>query len=66
MHEAQLEIIPTKLNGERLKNVQAELNRYLSIEEKFWKQKAGMEFFKEGDQNTRLFHAQVNGRRIRL
>ncbi|XP_060216902.1 uncharacterized protein LOC132644331 [Lycium barbarum] len=31
--------------------------------EKFWKQKAGMQWFKDGDRNTKFFHAHVNGKR---
>ncbi|XP_019232974.1 PREDICTED: uncharacterized protein LOC109213617 [Nicotiana attenuata] len=34
--------------------------------EEFWKQKAGMNWFQDGDRNTKFFHAQVNGRRKRL
>ncbi|XP_019253967.1 PREDICTED: uncharacterized protein LOC109232667 [Nicotiana attenuata] len=46
--------------------VQAELMKYLALEEEFWKQKAGMSWFKDGDRNTKFFHAQVRGRRKRL
>ncbi|XP_075077133.1 uncharacterized protein LOC107800146 [Nicotiana tabacum] len=66
VHEAQFEINPTKLNRESLNKVQAELIRVLSLEEKFWKQKSCMSWFKDGDRNTKLFHAKVNGRRRRL
>ncbi|XP_018628397.1 uncharacterized protein [Nicotiana tomentosiformis] len=66
VHEAQYELNPTQLNRERLQKVQADLIGYLTLEEEFWKQKSGMAWFKDGDRNTRLFHAQVNGRRRRL
>ncbi|XP_070039229.1 uncharacterized protein LOC142177090 [Nicotiana tabacum] len=66
VHEAQFEANPTQLNRERLQKVQAELIRYLALEEEFWKQKLGMAWFKDGDRNTKFFHAQVNGRRKRL
>ncbi|XP_075095229.1 uncharacterized protein LOC142173524 [Nicotiana tabacum] len=57
---------PTQENRARLQKVQAELIRYLALEEEFWKQKAGMNWFQDGDRNTKFFHAQVNGRRKRL
>ncbi|XP_070017840.1 uncharacterized protein [Nicotiana sylvestris] len=46
--------------------VQAELIKCLALEEKYWQQKAGMTWFKEGDRNIKFFHAQVRGRRKRL
>ncbi|XP_019255146.1 PREDICTED: uncharacterized protein LOC109233735 [Nicotiana attenuata] len=66
VHEAQFEINPAKQNRERLQKVQAELIKYLALEEKFWKQKARMQWFNDGDRNAKLFHAHVNGRRKRL
>ncbi|XP_075095345.1 uncharacterized protein LOC142173621 [Nicotiana tabacum] len=57
---------PTYHNRERLQKVQAELIRFLVLEKEFWKQKAGMSWFQDGDRNTKFFHAQVNGRRRRL
>ncbi|XP_019241016.1 PREDICTED: uncharacterized protein LOC109221004 [Nicotiana attenuata] len=42
------------------------LLQFLALEEEFWKQKSGMAWFKDGDRNTKFFHAQVNGRRRRL
>ncbi|XP_075109126.1 uncharacterized protein LOC142180920 [Nicotiana tabacum] len=66
VYEAQFEINPTIQNRERLQKVQAELVKYLALEEKFWKQKARMQWFNDGDRNTKLFHVHVNGRRKRL
>nr|XP_009765405.1 PREDICTED: uncharacterized protein LOC104216959 [Nicotiana sylvestris] len=66
VHEAQFERFPTYQNRERLQKVQAELIRYLALEEEFWRQKSGMAWFQDGDRNTKFFHAQVNGRRRRL
>ncbi|XP_070021730.1 uncharacterized protein [Nicotiana sylvestris] len=40
--------------------------KYLALEEEFWRQKEGMLWFKDGDRNTKFFHAQVNGRRKKL
>ncbi|XP_070018360.1 uncharacterized protein [Nicotiana sylvestris] len=54
------------MNRERLQKVQAEFIKCLALEEKYWQQKAGMTWFKEGDRNTKFFHAQVRGRRKRL
>ncbi|XP_019242662.1 PREDICTED: uncharacterized protein LOC109222805, partial [Nicotiana attenuata] len=66
VHEAEFEVNPTKHNRQRLQKVQAELNKVLALEEKYWKQKAGMAWFKEGDRNTKFFHAQVRSRRKKL
>ncbi|XP_019231592.1 PREDICTED: uncharacterized protein LOC109212408 [Nicotiana attenuata] len=66
VHEAQFEIKPTVQDRERLQKVQAELFRYLALEEQFWKQKSWMTWFNEGDRNTKFFHAHVNGKRKRL
>ncbi|XP_070002796.1 uncharacterized protein LOC142165901 [Nicotiana tabacum] len=54
------------MNRQRLKQIQVEMIKYLALEEEFWRQKAGMSWFKYGDRNTKFFHAQVNGRRKRL
>ncbi|XP_070026560.1 uncharacterized protein [Nicotiana sylvestris] len=40
--------------------------KYFALEEEFWRQKAGMLWFKDSDRNTKFFHTQVNGRRKRL
>ncbi|XP_075080475.1 uncharacterized protein LOC107786790 [Nicotiana tabacum] len=66
VHERQFELSPTQMNRQKLHKVQAEMIKYLALEEQFWRQKAGMAWFKDGDRNTRFFHAQVNGRRKRL
>lgn len=63
VREWQFKVSPTQQNKERLHLLQAQLIRYLAIEEAFWKQKYGMAWFKEGNRNTKFFHAQVNGRR---
>ncbi|XP_075099099.1 uncharacterized protein LOC142175984 [Nicotiana tabacum] len=51
---------------ERLHNVQADLFKFLALKEEFWKQKAGMTWFQDGDRNTIFFHVHINGRRKRL
>ncbi|XP_060183464.1 uncharacterized protein LOC132613460 [Lycium barbarum] len=64
--EVQFELHPSPQNRENLHKVHAELNRYLHLEEAFWKQKAGMQWFDDGDRNTKFFHTYVQGRRKRL
>ncbi|XP_019242530.1 PREDICTED: uncharacterized protein LOC109222657, partial [Nicotiana attenuata] len=58
VHERQFELNPTVMNRQRLQCVQAEMIKYLALEEDFWRQKSGMTWFKEGDRNTKFFHAQ--------
>ncbi|XP_059310994.1 uncharacterized protein LOC132062436 [Lycium ferocissimum] len=50
VHEIQFELQPTPSDREK----------------EFWKQKAGMQWFQDGDRNTRFFHAYVQGRRKSL
>ncbi|XP_059288678.1 uncharacterized protein LOC132042067 [Lycium ferocissimum] len=59
VHDAEFEQHPTKVNRERLQKVQADLIRVYAVEEKFWKQKAGLQWFKDGDRNTKFFHAHI-------
>ncbi|XP_060190777.1 uncharacterized protein LOC132620077 [Lycium barbarum] len=66
VHEQEFEQNPTRLNRERLQRVQANLIRFYAIEEKFWRQKAGMQWFQDGDRNKKFFHAHVNGKRRKL
>ncbi|XP_015167778.1 uncharacterized protein [Solanum tuberosum] len=66
VHETQFEISLTIANREKLHRAQADLLKQLNREEEFWKQKASMEWFKEGERNTKFFHAIVKGRRNRL
>lgn len=64
--EIQLEINPTQINRSKLSKVEAELRKYLHIEEEYWRQKAGMKWFRDGDRNTKFFHSFVKGRRKKL
>ncbi|XP_075087558.1 uncharacterized protein LOC107813948 [Nicotiana tabacum] len=57
---------PTTENRIVLQKAQSELKKYLNIEEQYWKQKAGMTWFAEGDRNTSFFHNYVNGKRKKL
>ncbi|XP_059288856.1 uncharacterized protein LOC132042280 [Lycium ferocissimum] len=65
-HEVLFKADPSFANREKLMKVQAELTRVLHLEEEFWKQKAGMSWFEDGDKNSKFFHAHVNGRRKML
>ncbi|WMV24639.1 hypothetical protein MTR67_018024 [Solanum verrucosum] len=62
----QLEIQPSASNRADLNKVETELKKFLRLEEEFWRQKAGMKWFTEGDMNTKFFHSYVKGRRKRL
>ncbi|KAH0639783.1 hypothetical protein KY285_036369 [Solanum tuberosum] len=64
--EIQLEISPTSENREEQKLAEAELKIFLYVEEEFWKQKADIRWFQDGDRNTRFFHNYVKGRRKKL
>ncbi|XP_070054785.1 uncharacterized protein [Nicotiana tomentosiformis] len=57
---------PTVENRIVLQKAQAEMKKNLSIEEQYWKQKAGMTWFTKGDRNIWLFHNHVNGKRQKL
>ncbi|KAG5627193.1 hypothetical protein H5410_012411 [Solanum commersonii] len=45
---------------------QAELKKYVHFEEEYWRQKAGIQWFTEGEKNTRFFHSIVGARRRKL
>ncbi|XP_049360162.1 uncharacterized protein LOC125824856 [Solanum verrucosum] len=47
-HEQEFENNPTSTNRERLQTVQADSINLYAVEEKFWKQKAGMQWFVDG------------------
>ncbi|KAH0742871.1 hypothetical protein KY290_030864 [Solanum tuberosum] len=64
--ESQLEIQPIANNRAELNKLEAELKNFFKHEEEFWKQKARMKWFKEGDANTKFFHSYVTGRRKKL
>lgn len=66
IYGSQFELNPTQQNRERLQNIQAELIKYLAVEELFWQQKSGMKWFQDGDRNTKFFLAQMTGIRRSL
>lgn len=64
--ELQFEIDLTPENRAQLHKVEAELRRYLKLEEDFWRKKSGMSWFTMGDKNTMFFHSYVQGKRKKL
>lgn len=55
MKGAQLEIDLSPDNRAQPSKAEAELKRYLKIEEELWMQKAGMRWFSQVDKNTKMF-----------
>uniref|UniRef100_A0A0V0IU37 Putative ovule protein n=1 Tax=Solanum chacoense TaxID=4108 RepID=A0A0V0IU37_SOLCH len=51
---------------QRLHQMNATYIRYLKLEENILKQKTQLQWFQEGDANTKYFHALMRGRRRRI
>ncbi|XP_055824484.1 uncharacterized protein LOC129893019 [Solanum dulcamara] len=49
-----------------LHSINAEYIRYLKLEDSMLKQKTQLQWFKEGDKNSKYFHAIIRGRRRKL
>lgn len=64
--EAQLEVDPSPKNRPELSKIEAELKKFIKLEEEFWKQKSSMMWFAQGDKNTKNFHCFVQGRRRKV
>ena len=45
-----------------LREMRVELNCWLDKEDAMWKQRARLNWFQEGDRNTRFFHARASSR----
>lgn len=44
--EVQLELHPTSINRSELSKAEAELRKYLVVEKEYWRQQAGMRWFR--------------------
>lgn len=64
--EQLFEEFPSAENRIFMQKAKAEYNKYLHIEKSFWQQKAGYDWFENGDRHTRFFHSIVKRRRQRL
>ncbi|XP_059289464.1 uncharacterized protein LOC132042983 [Lycium ferocissimum] len=66
--EAEEELINNnnEENRTKLHKLNAEYIRFLKLEKSILKQKTQLHWFKDGDANTRYFHALIRGRRRRL
>ncbi|KAG5599867.1 hypothetical protein H5410_031237 [Solanum commersonii] len=65
-HEVTFEESPTLHNKEELHKDQAELCKYLHLEEEYWRQKSGLKWFQEREKNTKFFHSYVTEKRKKL
>ncbi|XP_060210670.1 uncharacterized protein LOC132637628 [Lycium barbarum] len=66
LKEKLFEQNPSQVNRLVLHKALAETKRYLHYEKEYWRQKSGMDWFVDGDKNTRFFHNLVKGRRKKL
>lgn len=56
----------SETNRQKLHFINATYIKHLKLEESILKQKTQLQWFKEGDANTKYFHALMRGRRRRL
>ncbi|XP_049348952.1 uncharacterized protein LOC125813502 [Solanum verrucosum] len=56
----------TEDNRTTLHELNANYSRFLKMEDSILKQKTQLQWFKEGDANTKYFHSLIRGRRRRL
>lgn len=57
---AALQLDEDPQNLDMIKALQSEIDKILEIEDIKWKQRAKQNWFKQGDQNTKCFHAWAN------
>ena len=50
-------------DGEEIKWVKSQIHNILLDEEIYWKQRSRVDWLKEGDKNTKYFHAKASSRR---
>ncbi|VFQ70642.1 unnamed protein product [Cuscuta campestris] len=55
---------PSDGNNILLQQARSELNKFVAREYSYWKQKANLKWVKEGDLNTKFFHAFLKHRRM--
>ena len=59
----ELEIQATSLSTiKALKETRVELNCWLEKEDSMWRQRSRLNWFRDGDRNTRFFHAKAFSR----
>ncbi|KAH0714862.1 hypothetical protein KY284_007767 [Solanum tuberosum] len=66
LKEKLFEEFPSQENRAVMQKAKAEHTRYLHLEESYWQQKSGYDWFESGDRNTKFFNNIVKGRRNRL
>ncbi|XP_055835119.1 uncharacterized protein LOC129903596 [Solanum dulcamara] len=64
--EEELIFSNSEENRTKLHAINAEYIKYLKLEESMLKQKTQLHWFKEGDVNSKYFHALIRGRRRKL
>lgn len=51
------------VDGDRIKKIEKRLDAILMDEEIYWKQRSKADWLKEGDRNTKIFHAKASLRK---
>ncbi|XP_060190703.1 uncharacterized protein LOC132619963 [Lycium barbarum] len=64
--EGRFEEEPSPINRCALQKAQTEMKKYLHYEKGYWRHKFGLDWFVEGDRNTKFFHTVVKRRRKNL
>ncbi|XP_055825193.1 uncharacterized protein LOC129893811 [Solanum dulcamara] len=64
--EKELITVNSEENRTKLHALNTEYIKYLKMEESILKQKTQLHWFKEGDMNSKYFHALIRGRRRKL
>lgn len=50
-------------DGDRIKRIEKQLDAILMDEEIYWKERSRADWLKEGDRNTKYFHAKASLRK---